>query len=367
MSFVTRARELAPQLAVHTDTHARTRCLAPEVVAALRDGGFLQLLLPRALGGAAVAPEEYVATLELLATGDAASAWVVMTASTSTLLGAYFDRATAEAIWRGDGAVPLLAGVFAPGGKAIVDGDSVRLSGRWPYASGCRHATWIAVGAILDGRHVVCALPIAAAGVRIEDNWDTVGLGGTGSHDLIVDGAIVPRGQVTSVFDRAPWCDEPIARVPLFGLLALGIAAVGLGIARAALDHVAAILATPRAEPTPSTQLASYATLIARHRAVRAWTLEVAAAAGAAAIAGAIAPPLRGELRLAAAHAASESAAIVRAAFHLGGGASIRAGSKLGRALGDAEVVLTHRMVADRILAAAARALLGVGAVPPDL
>jgi alkylation response protein AidB-like acyl-CoA dehydrogenase len=367
MSFVERARALAPLLAAHADAHARTRGLAPEVVAALRDGGFLQLLLPRALGGLAVEPAEYVATLEQLAVADAASAWVVMTASTSTLLAAYFERATAETIWAAGGPAPLLAGVFAPGGKAIADGDAVRLDGRWPYASGCRHAAWIAVGAILDGRHVVCALPIDAPGVRIEDNWDTVGLGGTGSHDLIVAGAVVPRSHVTSVFERAPWSDEPLARAPLFGLLALGIGGVGLGIARGALEHVGAILATPRGEPPASTILASYATLVARQRAARSWALEVATAAGDAARAGSIAPAVRGELRLAAAHAARESAAIVREAFHLGGGASIRSGSRLGRALGDAEVVLTHRMVADRILPAAARALLGVGAVPPDL
>lgn len=364
MTPADRARALVPLLAAHSDEHARERRLAPAVIDGLRAGGFFRLLLPRPLGGEPVAPADYLAALEALAIGDPASAWVVMTASTSTLLAPYFERTTAEAIWRDQ---PILAGVFAPGGKALADGDGVRLRGRWPYASGCRHAAWVAVGAIEGGKHVVCALPIDAAGVRIEEHWDVIGLGGTGSHDLVIEDAVVPRAQVTSVFERAPWSDEPLARVPLFGLLALGIAGVGLGVARTALDQVAAILAAPRPEPPPSTALATFATLTARLRAARAWTLEVAAAAGEAAHTGAIEPRLRGELRLAAAHAAGESAAVVRAAFHLGGGASIRTGSKLARALGDAEVVLTHRMVADRILPAAARAIAGIGTIPVDL
>jgi len=357
MTFVERARALAPLLSAHTEAHVRERRLAPEVIDALRAGGFLQLLLPQALGGAAVAPDGYLATLETLAAADAATAWVVMTASTSTLLAAYFPRATAEAIWAPDAPVPLLAGVFTPGGKAVaLDDDTVRLTGRWPYGSGSRHASWIAVGAIVEGRHAVCALPIDAPGVRIDDNWDTIGLAGSGSHDLVVEDAVVPRSHVTSVFEGAPWTDAP----PLFGVLALGIAGVGLGIARGALAQVAAVLT--RNDASASTMLASYASLTARHRAARAWALEVGGAA-----AGAPTPASRGELRLASAHAARESAAIVREAFHLGGGASIRTGSPLARALGDVEVVLTHRMVGERILPATARALLGVGAVPPDL
>jgi alkylation response protein AidB-like acyl-CoA dehydrogenase len=300
-----------------------------------------------------------------------------MTASTSTLMAPYLPRATAEAIW--GGAVPFLAGVFAPTGKATADGDGVRLSGRWAFTSGSRHADWFAVGALTAAtadappRHVVCFVP--ARDGRVVDNWDTLGLHGTGSHDLVVEDARVPASHVTSVFDRAPWADGPLYRVPLFGLLAVGIAACGLGIAHAALAEVATKLAAPassgapgaRGDGPPSTLLHRYAELRARLDAARAYLTTTAAHAATAATAGALDGALRGELRLAASFVAEQCAEVVRAAFHLGGGASIRAGSPLGAALRDVETMLTHRMVADRVRPAAARALLGVGPVPADL
>lgn len=369
-----RARELAARLPAFAASHEAERRLAPDVVDALAAGGFLQVLLPRELGGLELDAAAYVEVLATLAAGDAATGWCVMTASTSTLLAAYLDRGAAEELWTG-ARPPFLSGVFAPSGAATTTGDGVTLRGRWAYGSGCRHADWVAVGALADGgprpRHVVCFLPIAQ--VQIVDHWDTLGLGGTGSHDLVIDDAHVPARLVASVFDRAPWPEGALHRLPLFGLLALGIAACGLGVATAAVAHDGARLAAAkpaadgRPAELPSAALAAHASLAARLGAVRAYLLDVAARAQAAATAGPPPPAIRGELRLAATHAAAECAAIVRAAFHQAGGAAVRAGHPLHRALRDVETLLTHRMVGDRVLPAAARAVLGLGALPPDL
>jgi indole-3-acetate monooxygenase len=369
MSMIDRTRGLIPWLATHTAAHDRDRALTPAVVDVLRADGYLQLLLPAALGGHAVAPSTYVEIVAGLAEGDAATAWVVMTASTSTLLASYLPRSTGESIWNRSEPTPLLAGVFAPSGTATVDGDRVRLTGRWAYGSGCRHAAWVAVGALTGTppRHVVCVLPLAAPGVRIDDTWDPIGLAGTGSHDLVIDDATLSNAAMVSVFEQTPWPDEPLARVPLFGLLALGVAGVGLGIARGALTELGAVLRATRGTGPSSTALASYAGLATRLRAAHALVIDVADRAYALAMTGPPSSELRGELRLAAAHAAAESTAITRACFHLAGASSIRRGSRLARALADAEVMLSHRMVADRILPAAARAVLGLGPVAPDL
>ncbi|HRC58279.1 MAG TPA: hypothetical protein PKU97_20285, partial [Kofleriaceae bacterium] len=71
--------------------------------------------------------------------------------------------------------------------------------------------------------------------------------------------------------------------------------------------------------------------------------------------------------RLAATHVAQRCAEIGHGAFQLGGGASARNGSPEGAALRDLETLLTHRMVSDRVLPAAARAILGLGDVAPEL
>jgi indole-3-acetate monooxygenase len=351
------ARRLAAELPQHREAHDRHRQLAPAVIGALRESGVLGCLVPNLLGGAELPPSDYVQVLEALARGDAATAWVVMTATTTALLGAYLPRATADRLW--SSGTPLFSGIFAPTGK--LDGD--KLVGRWSYASGSRHADYVALGALADKRHVMCFVP--AASLRSVDNWDTLGLAGTGSHDLVADNVRVAADHVCSVFADAPWPKTPLYRLPLFGVLASGVTACALGIAGNALEHAGKKLASER-EP-PSAQLAAYAELHARFAAARAYLLATCDAAYATAERDAVDGTARAEMRLAASHVASECAAVVRGAFHLGGGGSMRASSPLNAALRDIETLLTHKMVVDRVMPAIGRALLGIGDVPPDL
>lgn len=355
-TLLERARTIANDLAVHRIVHDREKQLAPSVVAALRDAELLSVLTPTELGGHALAPADYVDVLAALAAGDSATAWCVMTCSTSTLLAPYLPRATAEAVWART-PQPFIAGIFAPMGK-LVDGA---LTGRWSYASGCRHADVFFVGAIADRRHVVCLLDKET--VRIADNWDTLGLAGTGSHDLVIDATPITPDRVTSVFDRAPWAASPLYRVPLFGVLALGIAGCALGIARSALAHATAKLD----EKLPSAAFARIGELHATLSSARAYLRDVATAAYTTAERGEIDARARGDLRLASTFVAQRCADVVRGAFQLGGGASARAGSVAGNAVRDIETLLTHRMIADRVMPAATRAVFGVGATPPDL
>lgn len=359
--LVDRARALAPQLVGHRASHDAQRRLAPEVVSALREHGMFGALVPAELGGHELAPRAYATMLEALAAGDSATAWCVMTASTSTLLAPYLSRELAATLWAPGKPAPFLAGIFAPTGTLERAGDHATLSGRWSWASGSRHADMFVVGALAERRHVVCVVPPTAVG--IVDNWDTLGLAGTGSHDLVIADATLPLSHVTSVFDRAPWCTAPLYRVPLFGMLAVGIAGCALGMATAALDHATRSLTAE----TSSSAWTTVGELRAQLDAARAYLHATADAAHAAAIANAVTPAVRGGLRLAACHVATTCAQVGRGAFHLGGGASVRTGSPLGSALRDLETVLTHRMVAAKVVPAATRALHGVGNVPPDL
>ena len=357
MTLPAAARDLAAELGGYRAEHDRDKQLSAGAVRLLRDRGFLGCLLPSVLGGAELEPAAYVETLEALAAGDAATGWVAMTASTSTMLAAYLPRTTAALLW-GQGA-PLVAGVFAPGGT--IDGDR-KLTGRWSWASGSRHAEWFALGAIFEGKHLVCFVPRAS--VRIVENWDTLGLAGTGSHDLELTNVPVIADHTCSVF-ASPWADTPLYRVPVFGLLAVGIASCALGIAKAALGHAAARLAR-EAEP-PSPQVARYAELFAELAAARAYLLATCTSVFARVAHAPVDAAARGELRLAASHVTRGCAELVRACFHIDGAAAVRAHHPLQLALRDIEMVMTHKMVVDRVLPAAGRALLGIGKPPPDL
>ena len=343
------ARAQIADLQTRRASHDANKQLDPAVVGVLREG-YANALLPSLLGGAELDPADYIQMLEALAEGDAATGWVAMTSSTSAMLAAYLPRATANLLWSNN---LLLAGVFAPGG-VLADGV---LNGRWSWASGSRHADWFALGSMLEGRHVVCFVPRAS--VTIVDNWDTLGLAGTGSHDVVVTNARIAADHTCSLFGTTPWPDTPLYRVPVFGLLATGIASCALGIARAALGHAAAKLRSEK-EVTP-TQLARYAELHAQLAAARAYLIATATTVFEGTADG------RGEMRLAAAHVTEQCVEVARGCFHLNGAAAVRANHPLQLALRDLEVVRTHKMVVDRVLPTAARALLGIGKVPPDL
>ncbi|MEZ4234281.1 MAG: acyl-CoA dehydrogenase family protein [Polyangiaceae bacterium] len=223
-----RLRQLASQ-------HEEARRVAPELTQELAELGAFRLLVPQPLGGAEARPSGFVRLLEELARGDSATAWCVMTGATTGLLSAYMPKPGAEEIWQ-QGTVT--AGVFAPMGQATPVDGGYRVTGRWPFASGCENATWWMAGArcITDsGTDLISVFFPPGDAVR-HDTWSTLGLRGTGSHDIELTDVFVPERRVARVLASEPRYDAPLFSFPLFGLLAAGVAAVGLGIGRAALD-----------------------------------------------------------------------------------------------------------------------------------
>lgn len=106
--------ELAPDI-------ERERRVPESLATELSASGFYRMLVPASLGGGEVHPQVFVDVLEALGRGDGATAWTVMTGSTTGLLAAYLPRAGAEALFRDPATIP--AGVFAPMGRArVVDG-----------------------------------------------------------------------------------------------------------------------------------------------------------------------------------------------------------------------------------------------------
>lgn len=251
------AQRIAPhaaQLAVQTE---RERALPPELLDELRDAGLFSLSLPRQLGGGEVEPAGMVLALEALARGDGASAWCAMVASTCGLLGAYLPHEQAELIF--DGGHSIVVGVFAPRGRAERTEDGFLVSGRWPFVSGVGHSDWVLGGCLIasgDGVEMLSGggpdvrlMLIPKADVQVIDTWSVVGLCGTGSHDMAVDRLLVPAGRSVSLFTDRPHLDGPLYAFPLFGLLALGICAVALGVARGAIDDLIELAAGKRPAP----------------------------------------------------------------------------------------------------------------------
>jgi alkylation response protein AidB-like acyl-CoA dehydrogenase len=201
-----------------------------------------------------------------------------------------------------------------------------------------------------------------------DDTWDSMGLRGTGSHDIEMRDVFVPAEHAASLVADRPTAAGPLYAFPVFGLLALAIGAVGLGIARGALDDVRELAAvrTPTGSrrtmaERPAVQ-AELASAEARVGAARALLDEaIAAAWDAATSSGEVPVERRAALRLAATHAATTGADVTTTAYKLGGGSSVyESKSPLPRRFRDAHTVTQHMLVAPATNELAGRLILGL-------
>lgn len=374
--LVSAARDLAEELTSKAADIEAQRRVPTQVSELLGRHGFYRMLVPRALGGAEVMPSVFASVLEELARGDAASAWVVMTGSTTGILLAYLAPSAAETILQGSSDAAL-AGVFAPTGKALPTATGYTLSGRWRWGSGCQNAAWRMGGALVledgrprllaDGSPEIRSCFYRAADSQVIDTWNVSGLRGTGSHDLVVNDVEVPAEHTTCVLVDTPRHDGALYRFPVFGLLATGVAAVGLGIARAALDELEQLCRTRKSRGGKRSMaegelvqvtVAKAEAALAAARALSRDTLHSVyerVAAGAE-----LSLKDRAALRMAATHAASTAAQVVDDAYHLAGGASVWHESPLQRHFRDVHVMTQHVMVGPQTLKPVGRIFLGL-------
>jgi alkylation response protein AidB-like acyl-CoA dehydrogenase len=357
------ARRLAPTAAELAPAAERDRRLAEPLVAALADAGLFRLCVPAAAGGLEAHPGTLVAAVRALAAGDAAAGWCVAIAATSGLVAGYLPEAAARAIYADP--ATMVAGVFAPKGRATPEPGGYRVSGRWPFASGCRHAGWLMGGCVVDGGMRLMLAP--AAQFTIHDTWHVMGLRGTGSHDIELDGVYIPAERTASVLGDPPLQAGPLYAFPLFGLLALAIAAVSLGIARGALDDLIALAGGKvptggkRTLAERGTVQAEVARAEAAVRAAGALLDEAIGAAWERAVAGAgVDVEQRAALRLAATHATAVSTRATDTAYTLAGGGALYEASPLQRRVRDAHAATQHMLVAPATWELTGRVLLGM-------
>lgn len=377
------ARALAPGLRALSPQIELQRRLPDAIVATLSDQGLLQMSVARDLGGPEVDLATQLQVIEALAGADAAVGWCVMIASTTALVGSYLEEPSAREIYARDPRV-VTCGVYAPRGRAVAAPGGYRVTGRWPFASGCEHSAWRLGGAIVheEGRPRVLAdgkpdfrlMFFPAADTEVIDTWSVSGLCGTGSHDLAVRDAFVPAGRTLSPFADRPLRGGRTASFPLFGFLALEVAAVALGIARASIDALVALASekVPAGGRRTLGQRSAVQSDVARAevlaRSARALLFSAVDEVWAVAAPGVPTPlPLRASLRLAATNAVLSSAQAVDLMYSAGGGTSIYDTSPLQRHFRDIHVLTQHAMVAPPTYEAVGRQLLGLEADASEL
>jgi alkylation response protein AidB-like acyl-CoA dehydrogenase len=341
----------------------RERKLPPDLVARLNEAGLLRATMPHEVDALELAPPTALRCAEAIAHGDAAAGWCVSIAITSALLVAYLPAGARDEMFGGGRGVA--AGVWAPRGAARTVDGGVVVSGRWPFCSGISHADVLFAGCFIDERRIPSVVALPKTDLQVLDNWHTLGLRGTGSHDTVADEVFVPADRVFSVFD-GPALDRPLYRFPVFGFFALCIAAAALGNARGAIDDLIELAcgkkslgATRTLAERPATQ-AAVATAESALGAARAQYYQSIEEAWRASHEPESVPvEMRNRLRLAATHAVRTSADVVRTVYDLGGGSAIYDSSPLQRRFRDAFTATAHFQVNEASFELPGRILLG--------
>jgi hypothetical protein len=142
-----------------------------------------------------------VRVLAELGRGCPSSAWV---AAVSTEVKALFTPMMPEQVRAEVHADPhvLLCGVGGAPGRAVEAAGGVRITGRWPYASGSEDAGWacLLVTVSADGGSVrMAAVLVPVSELEVERTWRTAGLRGTGSHTLVAREVFVPAARVLEI------------------------------------------------------------------------------------------------------------------------------------------------------------------------
>ena len=374
--LVQQARSLAVGFGRRAAEIEDCRKLPADIAREMGLAGFYRMLITERAGGLEVPPGVAAQVYEALAEGDASCGWVAFIGATTGLALARMPEASVREVF----ATPetLIAGVFAASGNAVKVDGGFRVNGRWQWGSGTSNAEWIGGGCTLTegDRPIVNSagvprnhmLLFRAADVHSLDTWHTSGLRGTGSTDFTVHDLFVPEGRASGYLVRA-LPDRPLFRFPQFALLAHGVAAVAMGIARASLRELVRLAGTKKRSGAsaalahhPSTQI-EVARAEARLRSARAFFYETIESAWALAVEGAPVPlEVRRDMRLATTHAMQASLQVVDAMYTLAGGTAVYETSPLQRQLRDVHVASQHIMVSSSTLETIGQLLLGIDA-----
>jgi acyl-CoA dehydrogenase len=248
-AFVPLAAEVGAVAAAHAADHDRANTFVRPAYDAMRDTGYLRLAVPADLGGLGATARQVCHAQRELARHDGAAALAACMHQYNVMAQGFRRRAgapDAEGVLRrvaDEGLVIAASGGsdwLWPDTVAVPEGDGFRVSGRKRFCSQSPAATVLSTCAVLGepgpGAEVLhFAVPLGAEGVRIEETWDALGMRGTSSHDVVLDGVAVPAARVVG---RRPWGEfgAPLMVAathfaPLAGATYLGIAVAARDLA----------------------------------------------------------------------------------------------------------------------------------------
>ena len=372
------AHALRTHILACADQIEADRRLPTPLVDAMKAAKIFHMAMPHTWRGLQLDPLAQFEVLEALTMADASTGWCAYIGSGSGgFLTAFLDQSVAREMYRD--VDTITGGAIRAAGQATAVPGGDRVSGRWPFGSGCYHCTWLTSGCVVsdgDGPRLnahgmpdtrICFLP--ADRCDILDTWTTTGLRGSASHDYAVTDLFVPEEHMFSL------THSPIQRAePLYAfrrLYLFGHAAIPLGIARSAIDALLA-LATQKGVRSGrgpvTTGLRDEAFLqaaVARAEALigsaRAYVVDVLQDLWTTLVAGnAPSAVQRARFRLCITHVHIAGVEAVDLMYNMAGGTAVYAANPFDRLFRDIHTVNQHAVVWPKTLEPIGRLLLGL-------
>jgi indole-3-acetate monooxygenase len=370
---------LVPRIRERREEIESGRRLPADLVGELTATGIFRMGVPPEMGGAEGEFLDALRVIETLSAADGSTGWCAMLALGSSVVAGYMREDGAREVFADPSSPKAL--VAEPSGAAERTEDGVRVSGRWRFASGITHSTWAVLGCVVmeggaprmtpHGPEIIHVF-VPVADVQIHDTWHVSGLCGTGSNDVSCEGVFVPDSRVLSLFDPTGYRPEPLYQMPVLTQVAPAIAAVALGIARAALDEVTELAQTkvPNMSMVTLAQRPVGQIEIARAEgelgAARSFLYDTVDDVWQTVVSG-DQPTMRQRAlcRIASTQATEVSARVARTASTLAGSTSVYNTSSLQRHARDADVITHHFSQSQHVWEDAGRALLGLEPLAP--
>lgn len=328
--------------------------LPDDLAQGLKATGVLRLWVAKAYGGKEADVLALVNAIQTLAYYNGSLAWVASVTGTGSLTSGYLQPTFAqEAFGQADA---MLGGFAAPVGRAKRVAGGLMVNGRWGWGSGTSHCSTVIGGIMIQGAAGERPIPAVALfypkDVQWHDTWEVNGLKGTGSGDYELKEVFVPDGRWMYFPVQKSVVDSPLYRVSFYGALAAGVSAVGLGLAKRALDEIKKLGVTKK--PVMAQRTLSEKAFIqfqlaeteAKYQAAKAFLEKAAIENYEAAKEGIPDIHTKNLLRMAATHVVTASAEVVDWCYKIGGGSTIWNSVKLQELQRDMLVLTQHGLVA---------------------
>ena len=245
--LIERARAMIPVLKSRAKRATAEHKIPDETIAEMQAAGFFRVLQPKRWGGYEMHPNVFFEIQKLLAEGCMSTGWVYGVVGGHPYELALFHDQAQRDVWGEDDSI-LVSSSYQPVGKVERTEGGFYLSGHWGFSSGCDHCQWVFLGAMIpplkegDPPDMRTFL-VPRSDYKIDYTWDTFGLQGTGSQDIVVERAFVPDYRTHKAIDgflcKNPGQvenDAPLYCMPWAQVFLRLVSTAALGGTRAAIN-----------------------------------------------------------------------------------------------------------------------------------